>query len=199
MPEGAVEKHEKTDKIPYREWARNGWLTITEGDVTDYARLEDQIRLLDGSLTLEMVNPQLAAAMRRALHYAIGNGWQVHEICYDSYNATHFKNEMDDFGYKTIEVPQTMKALNEPTKYFRDDLVEAGKLEHDGSPLFAWCAGNAVQIVDTKENIMLSKKNAKDTRRIDLMAATLDALYEIQSLQNSTSYADYVKSDDFGY
>ena len=46
---------------------------------------------------------------------------------------------------------------------------------------------------------MLSNKNAKDTRRIDLMAATLDALYEIQSLQNSTSYADYVKSDDFGY
>jgi phage terminase large subunit-like protein len=36
MPEAGVVRHEKTDKIPYREWQRAGWLKVTEGDVTDY-------------------------------------------------------------------------------------------------------------------------------------------------------------------
>jgi phage terminase large subunit-like protein len=198
IPEAAVVMHEKTDKIPYRDWAKAGWLTITSGDVTDYNRLQEQIRLLDGSITLKEINPDLAKARQLANHYAIGNGWKVHQICYDPYNATHFKNQMDDLGYTTIEVRQTMAALNEPTKYFRDQTAD-NKLIHDGSPLFTWSVGNAQEIVDTKENIMLSKKKAKDTRRIDPLAAAIDALYQVESLRAEVSYADYVNSDDFGF
>lgn len=197
MPEAAVSRHEKTDKIPYRDWAKAGWITITEGEVTDYIRLQEQIRLLDGSLTLENINPNLEKARQIAYHYAIGNGWQVHEVCYDPYNATHFKTELDTLGYTTIEVRQTMQNLNEPTKFFREQ-VASSSLVHDGSPLLTWCVGNAQEIVDTKENIMLSKKKTKDTRRIDLLAATIDALYEIQSLQEQSKYQDYVKSGEFG-
>ena len=191
MPEAAVAMHEKTDKIPYRDWAKAGWLTITAGDVTDYARLQEQIQLLDGRIQLT----ELAKTRWIARHYAIGNGWQVHQICYDPYNATHFKNEMDDLGYKTIEVRQTMRELNEPTKFFRDQVAE-GKLIHDGSPLFTWCVGNAQEIVDTKENIMLSKKKSKDTRRIDLLSAAIDALYQIEDLRLQVKFSSL---DDIGF
>lgn len=207
MPEAGVVRHEKTDKIPYREWSKAGWLTITEGDVTDYARLTDQIELINGKLVVEVEHGEndtderiakLIEAKKLAIHFAALNGWQVHEICYDPYNSTHFKNEMDALGYTTIEVAQTMKNLNEPTKMFRE-LVASGKLIHDGSPLLTWCVRNAQEIVDTKENIMISKKKSLDTKRIDLLAASLDGLFRIQPLQDAISYADYVKSDDFGF
>lgn len=203
MPEAAVDRHWKTDKIPYRDWAKAGWLTVTSGDVTDYALLENQIEAINARTEkVTSADQQLAQEikldiLRRTIHFAVGNGWQIHEICYDPYNATHFKNEMDEKGYTTIEVRQTMPNLNEPTKLFRE-LVASGKLVHDGSPLLTWCVGNAQEIVDTKENIMISKKKSKDTRRIDLLAATIDGLFRVQPLRDATSYQDYVKSDDFG-
>ncbi len=55
-----------------------------------------------------------------------------------------------------------MPSLNEPTKLFRDSVAD-GKIVHDGSPLLTWSVGNAQEIVDTKENIMISKKHAGDT------------------------------------
>jgi phage terminase large subunit-like protein len=198
MPEAGVVRHEKTDRIPYRNWAKDGWVTITEGDVVDYNRLMEQIELLGGKVALGTASLELAQARWAAIHYAIGNGWQVHEICYDPYNATQFKNDMDDLGYTTIEVRQTMPNLNEPTKLFRD-LVASGMLVHDGSPLLRWCVGNAKEIVDSKENIMISKKKAKDSKRVDLLAAGLDGLFRIQPLREATSYTDYVNSDDFGF
>lgn len=175
MPEEGVTRHEKTDHIPYREWAVDGWLTITEGNVTDYARIQQHIQDIEKEKTCP-----------------------VQELCEDPWNATHFANEMQELAYNVVEIRQTMANLSEATKLFRE-LVATGKLVHDGSPLLKWCVGNAVQIVDTKENIMLSKKKAGDTRRIDLLAALINALVRIQPLRDAVNYADYVKSKDFGF
>jgi phage terminase large subunit-like protein len=196
MPKAGVERHKQTDKIPYQLWAKAGWLTITDGDVVDYETLQDQIEAVNGKLLTEEER-ELAKARLLAIHYAALNGWKVHEICYDPYNATQFKNEMDKKGYTTIEVRQTMPNLNEPTKTFRE-LVASGKLVHDGSPLLTWCVANAQEIVDSKENIMITKKNAKDTKRVDLLAAGIDGLFRIEPLREETSYADYVNSEEFG-
>jgi phage terminase large subunit-like protein len=159
VPEGAVDMHEQTDKIPYREWARQGWLTVTDGDVTDYRRVQEYVQSTEKEL-----------------------GWKVHEITYDPYNATHAAIEMAEFGYITVEIAQWMKILSEPTKTFRE-YVASGKLVHDGSPLLTWAVGNAREIVDTKENIMLSKKRSGDTRRIDPVACILTAMVRMQALK----------------
>ena len=160
IPEGAVDRHEHTDKIPYRVWADEGWLTITDGDVTDYHKVGDRIQADEKNL-----------------------GWKVHQICYDPYNATHFAIELGDLGYIAVEIAQWMKVLSEPTKLFRE-LVASGKLVHDGSPLLRQAVGNAMQIVDTKENIMLSKKKAGDTRRIDPVASIITAMVQIKELED---------------
>lgn len=195
IPENSVSRHEKTDKIPYRDWAERGWLTITEGDVTDYSKVAEHIELLESGI---YTDPELLEHIEDLEKYTSENGITVHEICYDPYNATHFANEMQEKGYEVVEIRQTMISLSEPTKLFRE-LVAEGKLVHDGSPLLKWCVGNAVQIVDTKENIMLSKKNASDTRRIDLLAAGISGLVRIQVLREMQSFSDFVKSDDFGF
>ena len=175
LPEEAMESHEKTDRLPYRAWAKDDWLTITDGAVVDYSSLQSQIETDERK-----------------------NGWHVHQICYDPYNATHFMTEQTARGYVCVEITQQMRNLNEPTKLFRE-LALQGLLVHDGSPLLRQCVINAMQIVDTKENIMLSKKRSKDTKRIDLLAAVIDALKQIGTLREAEHFKQAVMSKDFGF
>lgn len=168
LPRESLEMHEKTDRIPYSDWVKDKWLTVTEGAVIDYGVVQDFI----------------IAAQR-------DHQWPIHQICFDPYNATHFATEMANKGFVAVEIRQTMANLNEPTKTFRE-LVLSGKLVHDGSPLLRWCVSNAEEIVDSKENLMLTKKNSGETKRIDLLAAILDAMRQY----NEIKLADM---SDFGF
>lgn len=174
IPETAVKNHEKTDKIPYTEWIRAGWVTQTEGDITDYRRILEYIQTCEKE-----------------------REWHVHEVPFDPYNATHFSIELSEIGYICVEVAQWMKILSEPTKMFRE-LVVGRKLVHDGSPLLRWAVANAQEIVDTKENIMISKKNASSTRRVDPLTSILTAMTRLQSLKEGHVNLDDILSDDWG-
>jgi phage terminase large subunit-like protein len=167
IPQEGVSRHEKTDRIPYPEWVREGWITSTEGDVTDYHMVQVHIQDVE-----------------------LANEWKIQEICYDPYNATHFATDMMTDGYTCIEVRQGVKTLSEPTKMFRE-LIISGRLVHDGSPLLTWCLANAVTENDSNENIKLSKRNATDTKRIDLLAAAINAMVRLPALiENGASIYD---------
>ena len=166
MPSEGMVRHEKTDKIHYREWAKSGWVTVTEGDVTDYAAIETHIHDME-----------------------LENAWRVHEFTFDPYNATQLSNEMQKQGYTVVEIRQGVRTLSEPTKLFRE-MVSQGKVVHDGSPLLTWCIGNAVTEQDNNENIKLSKKNSSDTKRIDLLAALINAMVRLQALKEVGSVYD---------
>lgn len=172
MPEEAIARHEKSDNIPYRQYAEDGWLIVTEGDVTDDRRVLQHIEDegLEGVL-------------------------KVNEICYDPYAATRFAIDAQEKGYQTVEVRQTMQSLSEATKLLRE-LVIAGKLVHDGSPILRAHVANAIQITDSKENIMITKKYAGDTKRIDLLASILTALTRLPALREAISSGDM---EGFGF
>lgn len=160
MPEDGVDAHEKSDRVPYRDWVRDGWVTATPGNVTDYHAILDDVKEMDGGYS------------------------PVKEFCYDPYQATHLAQDLtaywtDIYGEEAaqemvIEIRQGMPTLSEPTKLFRE-LVMQGKIVHCGNPLLTWCLSNANEISDTNANIKLSKKNAMDNRRIDAIAAVLNA------------------------
>ncbi|TQR29402.1 terminase large subunit [Brevibacillus brevis] len=152
MPEETATKHEHTDRVPYRDWAKDGWCTLTEGAVTDYKYIKAHIKKMEDE-----------------------QQWKVEEICFDNYNATHFVQELESDGYEMVNIPQVMKHLSAPTKFLRE-LVLQEKIVHDGSPLLTWCISNAVEISDTNGNIKLSKKHKDDSQRIDLVAAVINAL-----------------------
>lgn len=176
MPASGIEKHERADDVPYREWAVDGWVIITDGQVTDYRAIETHIH--DAELNF---------------------GYVVHEFCFDPYNATHFANEFADQGYTTVEVRQGMRTLSEPTKLFRD-LIAQERIVHDGSPVLTWCLANAVVEQDANENIKLSKKNASDTKRIDLLAAVINAVVRAHVLKaaNAGDISEDILDDEWG-
>ena len=175
MPQEGVSRHEKTDRVEYREWAKQGWVTITEGDVTDFDSVETHIHDCE-----------------------LNNEWHVHEIGFDPYNATHFSNEMQAKGYTCIEIRQGVQTLNEPTKLFRDKVAQ-GKIVHDGSPVLKWNLANAITVTDNNDNIKLSKKNASDTKRIDLLSAVIDGLVRWQILKEvSRDINAEILAEDWG-
>jgi len=152
IPENTATKHEKGDRVPYRDWAKEGWCTLTDGDVNDDNAVIDNIH--DGELN---------------------NKWNIHEFCHDPYNTRQLAIALENEGYVCTEVRQGVVTLSEPTKKFREKVIQ-GKIIHDGSPLLTWCISNALEITDNNGNIKLSKKHKDDSQRIDLIAAVLNAM-----------------------
>ncbi|GAF06810.1 terminase large subunit [Paenibacillus pini] len=109
MPEETATKHEHSDRVPYRQWAKDGWCTLTPGNVVDYSYIKSHIQQKETD-----------------------ESWFIQEVCYDPYNATHFTQELEAEGYERVEIRQGVQTLSEPTKFFRE-LVLKGMIVHDGS------------------------------------------------------------------
>ena len=142
------------DKVPFDLWEQQGYLTVTPGAVVDYSYVEQY--LLD---------------LRE-------EGYDIQEINYDKWNATHFAQIMMNNGFEMVEIPQTIRHLSSPTKDFRKEVFNK-KIIHFDDPLLNWAVGNAVQRVDAQENIMLDK--SKSTERIDPIAAVINGFYRAMS------------------
>ena len=160
----------RSDKVPYRAWAKAGYLTITPGDVVDYRFIESWIHETTDDL-----------------------GVNVKELCYDPYNATHFAQDFEAQGITTVEVRQGMRTLSEPTKAFREEAYR-GNILHEPNPLLDWAVSNAVTKRDHNENIILDKE--KSTNRIDPIAAVINAFSRAR-VTAEEDMSDYVLSDDF--
>jgi len=46
IPKETAQRAEQRDRVPYLTWARQGFLTLTEGNAVDYARVEADIKAL---------------------------------------------------------------------------------------------------------------------------------------------------------
>ena len=163
IPEEAANKHEHSDNIRYRHFAKEGWCTLIPGAVIDDDYIQQHI---DDDCT--------------------NNQWHDKEVIHDPWGARQLAINMARAGYEPIELAQHMRFLSEPTKKLRE-LIMQGKVVHDGNPLLVWCLSNAYALTDTKENIMLSKRHKDDTQRIDLAAAVINALYRAMFAENKSS------------
>lgn len=182
MPEEGVAAHEKSDRVPYRAWSHAGWITETPGNVTDYHAILEDIKEMDAG------------------------SCPVKEFCFDPYQATHLSQDLaayweeelgeDAAAERVIEIRQGAATLSEPTKLFRE-LVMRKMIVHRGNPMLTWCLANAVEVSDTNENIKLSKKNMNDSRRIDAIAAVINAFVRASQRQE-IDVNEVVGADDWG-
>jgi phage terminase large subunit-like protein len=150
LPTGALEERERRDHVSYSSWARQGLVTLTEGDVVDYRFIRKQV--LDDAKRYKIV-----------------------EIGYDPWNAELLCNQQlgEEDGLKVVEVRQTIQLMGPATAEF-EKLLKDGRLRHGDHPVLRWMAGNCVVRQDQNENIMPSKK--RSTARIDGIVAIIIAL-----------------------
>ena len=158
MPENGAERHERTDRVPYKDWAKGGYCTLTPGDVTDNSYVDNWI----------------SAGER-------DHRWFVDETDYDGHNATDLAIKMcgernnEDF---CVEVAQTCAGQNLAVKTFRELLLK-NKIILEENPMAIWCFSNAIEIQNNYGDIKLSKKHKDDTQRIDPVAAAMNALARV--------------------
>lgn len=176
MPEGGAERHEKSDRVAYVDWARGGYCTLTPGDVTDNAYVYNWI------------------CQGEREHQ-----WEVQEVDYDGHNATDLAIRMceernnEDF---CVEISQTCAGQNLAVKTFRELLLQ-GLIVLEESPLVIWCLANAIEVQNNYGDIKLSKKHKDDTERIDPVAAVMNALARALVHRNQNDLSAAIGSGEF--
>ena len=163
MPEEGADRHEKTDRVPYKAWAADGYCTLTPGAVTDNSYVYNWI----------------CAGERE-------HSWAVDEVDYDGHNATDLAIRMNEDRNRDdwcVEVSQTCAGQNLAVKTFRELLLR-GQVVLEYNPMVLWCLGNAVEVQNNYGDIKLSKRHKDDTERIDPVAAAMNALARLLVKKN---------------
>lgn len=145
LPEDAVHESKNSQ---YEGWVKDGLLIATDGNVTDYAVIEDDIVDLVGSLNVEA-------------------------ICFDPFQATYIMTRLQERGLPVEQYSNTVKNMSEPMKEL-EALVISGKLTHSCDPVLTWMMSNVCAKEDAKENIFPRKEFPEN--KIDGVVAIIMAL-----------------------
>lgn len=138
------------DAAPYDRWEKEGWLTVTEGDVADYLPVSEAV---------------MAACQI----------YDVREIGFDRWNAQQLSNELMEKDLPMVEVPQNTGGMYPGTKKL-EELIYSKRLRHGANPVLRSAVGNVSLLYDSNENFRPDKKRSKQKGRIDPAVATIIAL-----------------------
>ena len=147
-PEDGVVEAEQRDHVPYRDWARAGFLELCEGDIVDYSRVEEVIR--EAADAFDLITLGLDPAMSWTLSQRLMQG-----------------------GIEVLEISQTMLGMSPATKKL-EVLIRAHQMLHEHNTCARWNFGNVRCAVDGNEN-MKPMKN-RSTGRIDITVAWIIAM-----------------------
>jgi len=153
IPEETVLEHERTDRVPYREWAKHGLVTLTPGAMIDENRILEDIR---GPITERF--PRLRETVIR----------------YDPAFATSIAHQLGAAGYRCAELLQNYRYLSEPSHVF-EALVRARRVRHSGHRLLRWNVEN-VSIRSDDAGRIRPVKPRRRAKRIDGVVGTVMAL-----------------------
>lgn len=149
-PEENAQERQKNDSIPYLEWAKEGLIELTPGNVTDYNYIQNTI-----------IN----------LH----ENFNVQRIGYDRYNSSQLVINLQDEGFKMNPFGQGFRSMSEPTKELERQ-IRSGALNHGGNPVTRWQCGNVTIEMDASENVKITK--SKSSEKVDGMVALVMAIGE---------------------
>ena len=145
--EGVVEA-ETRDHVPYRDWERAGFLRLCDGDIIDYADVEQVI-----CDCKEFYNLQTLGV--------------------DPYLSRTLTQRLTERGVNVVEIPQTMLSMSPAMKELAD-MIRKREMLHVHNTCARWCFGNVRCAVDGNEN-MKPMKN-RSTGRIDMAVAWIIAM-----------------------
>ena len=138
----------------YLEWARQGYITICEGNEVDLTVVADWFFKLYQEYEIRLM------------------------MCgYDQRFAKTWLSRMDEYGFECEMVYQNRFVMSQPMKLVEADL-KARLINYNENPVDAWCYGNTSMEIDSLGNVMAVKINNQQSRRID-GAVTNIILYEV--------------------
>lgn len=153
VPKENMADRAKRDRVPYDQWARDGHLNATPGNVVDYEYI------------------------RHMLHDWAAE-FSVQTVAYDPWNATDLVTRLtEQDGFTCVPIRQGFASLSAPTKALEKAILSR-RLRHDGHPVLRWCVSNVSVETDPAGNLKVSKRVS--TERIDGVAALVMAIDQLE-------------------
>lgn len=174
LPEAQIEDLNRRTSDNASVWVRNGWLTLTPGNVVDY----------------DYVKADILTDMER---------YDVRALAYDRWNSSQLVSALDSEGVPMVGMGQGYASMSPPLKQLQR-LVRKGAatgvpcMEHAGNPVINWMMDNLAVATDPAGNVKPDKASAAE--KIDGVAALVmgvagaveevsegDSLYENEELE----------------
>lgn len=165
LPEEVIERKDSPNISAYSDWSERGLLTLTPGNVTDYEYIREDI-LRDSEL------------------------YEIQEIPYDPWNATHFATRMMEDGASMVEYRPTVQNFSEPMKEL-EAMVYSQILAHGNCPVLSWMASNVTFKTDAKDNIFPRKEQQES--KIDGIISLIMAIGRAR-LHDEQNIDDFINS-----
>lgn len=146
LPHSALSDNSNSEL--YKKWQRQGLLKITQGNVTDYSEITNDIMKL-------------------------GNIIPIQKIGYDQWNATSWAIQMTELNQPLQPYSQSIGNFNRPTKEI-ERLIKSDKVVIDDNEITRFCFGNVVLKRDWNDNVKPTKE--ENQQKIDGVISMCEAL-----------------------
>jgi len=210
LPEDNLKERVANDHVPYDQWASSGWLTVTEGNVIDYTVIYERI------LELARIYNVIELPGDRAMATML---WQMLEkegiTCVDIpqtfLSLSDPMNQIEVLlksadpaakprDFATLAADPDGVVTEEPLMVQGKAL--SGKMTHEANPVGRWCFGNT-SVAKNGQGYQKFVKEHKGgsvarTKRIDLVAAWVDAMARARFYSGRVDLSAAILSDDWG-
>ncbi|MGP2493508.1 terminase large subunit [Mesorhizobium sp. PUT5] len=167
-PKDNLRKRADRDQVPYPQWAEEGFIIPTPGNVVDFSAVEDHIR-------------ELCAR------------FNVQEIAFDPHLARVMMSNLAEDGFPAVEMRQGWITMAPAVKELERAII-GRKFRHGAHPILRWHFSNIAIEQDKAGNISFHKGKSRD--RIDGAVATAMAVARCAAGDSNRSSYDTVKGWD---
>jgi phage terminase large subunit-like protein len=162
MPEATARRHNHL--APFVQWAHDGLIELTPGDVVDYAHVEAAIG---------------------QLHERYG----IAELVFDRWHGEELTQRLENLhGIKRAEFAQSITNFAKPTAEFERRVI-AGTLRHPRHPVLTWQANHASVKTDQNGNKRPVKPVKEDIKKIDGIVGAIMALSRAMEEDHESVYS----------
>jgi phage terminase large subunit-like protein len=148
-------------------WARSGYVQVTDGDITDFDVLADDMR-------------------------SYCRQFDVQEIAFDPALSMYFAGKLIEEGLPLVEITQRALFFTPPLIQV-ENLVLEKKLKFDGNPVMTWMVSNLVVKV-SKFNELRAPTKERPENKIDGVMAMLMALGRAMANEPKENIDDFLNS-----
>lgn len=148
IPEETAAIFESRGHGSYRQWADDGHITVTPGNVVD----------------LDYVIADIAE---------IGKRYKIETVGLDPWGSKTNVLKLQEIGMGITEVRQGYRSLSPPMKDF-ERLIMTGQIAHGGNPVMRWMMSNVNAVRDPAGNIKPDRTSKEN--KIDGVVAAIMAL-----------------------
>lgn len=150
LPKEIVDAAADRTTTHYKAWAQQDLFTLTEGDMTDYGRVERD--LFDDCDT-----------------------YAVQALIFDQYGSAQLSSNLAEDGQPAKIMHKNAKNFTDPSKEL-EARVQVRKVRHDGNPVLRWNVSNAVVTKGVDGSIVPKKENKDSPNKIDGLDAVINAI-----------------------